>query len=49
VTSAARVGFSNVLIAPNVQYGDHTIVIENFKDNIAPSEWDLFSLTVLEL
>jgi hypothetical protein len=49
VDSPNKVSFSNMIIAPSIQYGDHTIAIENFKDNIASSEWDLFNLTVLEL
>jgi hypothetical protein len=49
VDSPNKVSFSNVIIAPSIQHGDHTIAIENFKDNISPSEWDLFNLTVLEL
>jgi hypothetical protein len=49
VDSPNKVSFSNVIIAPSIEHGDHTIAIENFKNNIAPSEWDLFNLTVLEL
>lgn len=49
VTDDAPKTFSNLLVAGAVDYGQHTIEIDNFKGNLSMQGYPVFSLTVLEL